>query len=251
MINIEPITLSFEEKQGVKFSANILTYNTESSIGNTYWQIFDENGIELKSKNTPLDELEFDALKKGTLDVEDLLIQKLGLVRLPTDPLTEEEELALKALLYEKKIIATYTELMARSLSFSMDKSGKLSYLNLQKQEYQEKYDLAKLYFADNNSVELDEKLKISMEHEMVNDFPEELLDSTLSDYGVTPTGTPFNKMCQLVIFRYEYGLVKYKAFNAFAVFYRAKSRTMIERSEFDKIDEGTNLALTACANIN
>ena len=242
MIQINPTTVPFEQEQGTKFIARVLTYDSDATTGQCYWAILSDKNAILKEKNATLDEVEFDALKKGTLDVEDLLLSNLGLERAPSDSLTEEEELALKALLYEKKVIAVYTELMKKSLEFSMDKQGSLEYLKLQKQEYQEKYQLAKAFVTDNNAV-VDEDLKTTMTKEIESDFTEAALDTILTAYNVTPTGTHFNKMCQLVVFRYEYGLMKYQKFNAFAIFFRAKSRTLIEQSEWVKIDSGIVLA--------
>lgn len=242
MININSTAVAFKEEQATKFLARVLAYDSDATTGNTYWELRSDSGKVLMSDNSPLDELEFAALKEGTLDVEDLLLNKLGIERAPSDPLTEEEELALKALLYEKKVIATYTDLMKKSLEFSMEKQGSIDYLKLQKEEYQDKYDLAKAFSQDNEAI-VDENLKTTMIKEMESDFSEATLDAILTSYGVTPTGTPFNKMCQLVVFRYEYGLIKYKAFNAFAIFFRAKSRTLIEQSEWARIDTGIALA--------
>jgi len=137
--------------------------------------------------------------------------------------------------IYEEKIIYYYQYLMLRALSSSMGKSGSYEYLQLQKQEYEIKYSVAK---------GLTENTLISdvIEKEMLRDFPEESLNSILTSYGITPTGTHLEKMFQLIVFRYEYAELRYSQFKAFIIDFRAKCRTFVEQNNWIKLDESFSI---------
>ena len=138
---------------------------------------------------------------------------------------------------YTNQINEIYGRLMVRALSSSMNKSStNLAYLNSQREEYQNKYDLARGVLVDNY-------LRDSLIKEMNRDFLEPYLDSVLTNYGITPTGSHLGKMYQLVIFRFEYSLNEYNQLKAFIVDVRTKCITMLDNKEYSRLDSVMELA--------
>lgn len=135
-----------------------------------------------------------------------------------------------KALLYEEGIIDRFKYLMLRALSSSMGKYGSYEYLQLQKEEYDLKYKVAKGLV--NNPPIADAIAK-----EMERDFNDSVLSSVLTSYGITPAATQIEKMYQLIIFRYEYAETRYNNFKGFSIDFRTKCRTLVELQEWAKLD--------------
>lgn len=146
-----------------------------------------------------------------------------------------EEVNALKAPAYEQGIIERFSYLMLRALSSSMGKYGSYEYLQLQKIEYDEKYKVAKGLLVCPPLLE-------AITREMYRDFPEAMLDSILTSYGITPTGSQLDKMLQLIVYRYEYAESRYNTFKGFSIDFRTKCRTLVELAEWTKLDQAFSL---------
>lgn len=130
----------------------------------------------------------------------------------------------------EEEIIKRYNYLMMRALSSSMQKYGSYEYLQNQKQEYDEKYLVAK-------GLKISIPLSSSLQKEMDRDFTDESLIATLSYFGLTPEITKLENFYKLIIFKYEYAENRYEIFKAFCVDYRTKCRTFLELNQIDKLD--------------
>jgi len=139
---------------------------------------------------------------------------------------------------YEEKIKGYYTKLRLRSLQSSMDKKGDYEYLQQQEREYENKYKVA-------NGDIVDDFLMSAIEQEMNRKWPESLLDSTLTDAGVTPAGTQLDKMKQLIILKHVTSQLRLNEFKAFIIDFRTQCRTWIESLDYDKIDQAFSLADT------
>ena len=148
---------------------------------------------------------------------------------------TPEEVIALNTPIYEQGIIERFSYLMLRALSSSMGKYGSYEYLQLQKIEYDEKYKVAKGLLVCPPLLE-------AITREMYRDFPEVMLDSILTSYGITPTGSQLDKMLQLIVYRYEYAENRYNTFKGFSIDFRTKCRTLVELAEWAKLDQAFNL---------
>jgi hypothetical protein len=152
-------------------------------------------------------------------------------------PTAEEiaEIVTLKAKAYEQGIIERFSYLMLRALSSSMGKYGNYEYLQLQKIEYDEKYKVAKGLIVCPPILE-------AINKEMLRDFPEDTLEAILTSYGIAPTGSHLDKMLQLVVFRYEYAESRYTNFKAFSIDFRTKCRTLVELTQWDRLDQAFSL---------
>jgi hypothetical protein len=149
----------------------------------------------------------------------------------------EIEELnANKILELEKKIIEKYNYLMMRALSSSMQKYGSYEYLNNQRQEYYEKYLVAK-------GLKISIHLNSSLQKEMNRDFTDASLITTLAYFGLTPEPTKLENFYKLIIFKYEYAENRYEIFKAFCVDYRTKCRTFLELNQIDKLNQAFTMA--------
>lgn len=131
----------------------------------------------------------------------------------------------------EEEIIKRYNYLMMRALSSSMQKNGSYEYLNNQKQEYEEKYLVAK-------GLKVSVPLSSSLQKEMDRDFTDSSLIATLAYFGLTPEATKLENFYKLIIFKYEYAENRYEIFKAFCVDYRTKCRTFLELNQIDKLDQ-------------
>ena len=131
----------------------------------------------------------------------------------------------------EQEIIKRYNYLKMRALSSSMEKYGSYEYLINQKQEYDEKYLVAK-------GLKISVPLSSSLQKEMDRDFTDESLIATLSYFGLTPEPTKLENFYKLIIFKYEYAENRYEIFKAFCVDYRTKCRTFLELNQIDKLDQ-------------
>jgi len=136
----------------------------------------------------------------------------------------------------EEQIIKRYNYLMMRALSSSMKKYGSYEYLNNQKQEYEEKYLVAK-------GLKVSIPLTSSLEKEMNRDFTDESLIATLAYFGLTPEPTKLENFYKLIIFKYEYAENRYEIFKAFCVDYRTKCRTFLELNQIDKLKQAFAMA--------
>lgn len=144
---------------------------------------------------------------------------------------TVEEIAELKTPIYELKIIEKFTYLMNRALSSSMGKYGSYEYLQIQKQEYDKKYLVAK-------GIEINVPVANAIQKEMLRDFPVETLDYILTQYGVQDlSGTQIEKMYLLIIIRYEYAKQRLDVFEGMAIDFRTKSRTLVELFQWPKLD--------------
>lgn len=131
----------------------------------------------------------------------------------------------------EKTIIDKYNYLMMRALSSSMGKYGSYEYLNNQKQEYEEKYLVAK-------GLRVSVPLSSSLQKEMDRDFTDASLITTLEYFGITLGETKLENFYKLIIFKYEYAENRYEIFKAFCVDYRTKCRTFLELNQLDKLNQ-------------
>jgi hypothetical protein len=136
----------------------------------------------------------------------------------------------------EEEIIKRYNYLMMRALSSSMQKYGSYEYLNNQKQEYEEKYLVAK-------GLKVSVPLSSSLQKEMDRDFTDSSLIATLAYFGLTPEPTKLENFYKLIIFKYEYAENRYEIFKAFCVDYRTKCRTFLELNQIDKLDQAFAMA--------
>lgn len=137
---------------------------------------------------------------------------------------------------YNSIIIDIYTKLSIRALSSSMGKYGTYEYLQVQRDEYDRKYKLAKGEITDIY-------LENAIVKEMERDFTEAMLDTLLTSYGITPSGDRRNKMNQLIMFRYEYASDRLNRFLGFVTDFRTKCITWIETEEWSKLDQAISLA--------
>lgn len=137
---------------------------------------------------------------------------------------------------YEEKIIEHFTYLMNRALSSSMGKYGSYEYLQIQKREYDNKYLVAK-------GLTVNTPVASAIQKEMERDFPISTLDAIITSYGVTDlSGTQLEKMYTLIIIRYEYAKNRLDNFEGMAIDFRTKCRTLVENSEWTKLDTAFNL---------
>lgn len=136
----------------------------------------------------------------------------------------------------EEQIIKRYNYLMMRALSSSMQKYGSYEYLNNQKQEYEEKYLVAK-------GLKVSVPLSSSLQKEMDRDFTDSSLIATLAYFGLTPEATKLENFYKLIIFKYEYAENRYEIFKAFCVDYRTKCRTFLELNQIDKLNQAFAMA--------
>lgn len=149
---------------------------------------------------------------------------------------TNEEISEIKTPVYEQKIIELFTYLMNRALSSSMSKYGNYEYLQIQKQEYDKKYLVAK-------GLEVNTPVANTIQKEMDRDFPEPTLDAILTSYGYNDLlGTQLEKMHTLIIIRYEYAKQRLDMFEGMAIDFRTKSRTLVELSQWSKLDTAFEL---------
>lgn len=132
---------------------------------------------------------------------------------------------------YTDKLKLMYAYLMNRALSSSMEKEGDDEYLKKQREEYEYKYQVAKgelisSYWSD------------IINEEMINDFPESLLDQILTELGITinPIWSQLDKMNQLIIGKYELGEQKYHLFTAFCSGFRTHVLTFIANKDWAKV---------------
>lgn len=149
---------------------------------------------------------------------------------------TSEEIFLQKAPIYEAKTIELFTYLMIRALSSAMGKYGSYEYLQIQKQEYDKKYLVAK-------GLEVNTPVANAIQKEMERDFPIPLLDAVLTSYGYTDlSGTQLEKMYALIIIRYEYAKNRLDTFEGMAIDFRTKCRTLVEQSQWTKLDTAFGL---------
>jgi len=149
---------------------------------------------------------------------------------------TQEEISAIKTPIYEQKIIDLFTYLMNRALSSSMGKYGSYEYLQIQKQEYDKKYLVAK-------GLEVNIPVANAIQKEMDRDFPEPTLDAILTSYSHNDlSGTQLEKMYALIVIRYEYAKIRLDTFEGMAIDFRTKSRTLVEMFQWSKLDTAFDL---------
>jgi len=147
----------------------------------------------------------------------------------------EGEENEKKSAEYEEIVKDKFLHLMKRALSSSMGKYGSYQYLQMQKNEYDEKY-----YTAKNNI--FDTPVANAIEKEMLRDFSDANLTDILTGYGITPAPTNLGKMYQLIVFRYEYAENRYNIFKGLCIDFRTKCRTFIEQFNFATLDIAFNM---------
>lgn len=149
---------------------------------------------------------------------------------------TQEAIDSAKAIRYEERIIEFFMYLMNRALSSSMGKYGTYEYLQIQKREYDQKYQVAKGFITNVPVAD-------SIVKEMERDFPEPMLDAILTSYGYTDlSGTPIEKMYALIIIRYEYALSRLNNYEGKAIDFRTKCRTLVENLQWSKLDTAFGL---------
>lgn len=141
---------------------------------------------------------------------------------------------------YSEKIEYAFSYLYIRSLASSMNKSNfDLNFLTAQREEYQDKYDVAKGNI--NSGTRYDNTLSL-IQQEMNDEFNESVLDNILHTIGVTPQGTHLNKMFQLIIVKFDYGRNLFDNFNKFSRHFRTKTFLWVENKEWDKLKTSLDL---------
>lgn len=142
---------------------------------------------------------------------------------------------------YKDLIEESFSYLYIRALASSMNKSRlDLNFLTAQREVYQDKYDVAKGNIT--SGVKYDNTLEL-IQGEMIDEFSEEVLNTVLPTYGITPEGTHLNKMYQLIIFKFEFGLNSFSNFKKFIERFRTKCFTWLDIQEYNKIEQGLTLA--------
>ena len=141
------------------------------------------------------------------------------------------EELNKKNIEYRNEINKRYNYLLIRALSSSMGKYGDFEYLTNQKNEYTDKYLVAK-------GLKVSQPLIDSIEKEMNRDFSESSLVQILAYYGLTSSATMLDNFFKLIIFKYEYAEKRYEDFKAKAVDFRTKCITLVEVGETEKLKQ-------------
>lgn len=141
---------------------------------------------------------------------------------------------------YRNRIEDYFSYLYTRSLASSMNKSNlEINFLTAQREVYKDKYEVSKGQLTSgvvyNNTLSL-------IQAEMNDEFSETVLDTILTTYGVTPTGSHLNKMFQLIVFKYEYGLKVFSSYKRFIEHFRTKSFLWIDEKEWGKLDDVLNL---------
>jgi hypothetical protein len=137
----------------------------------------------------------------------------------------------LKPPIYEQKIIESYIYLMNRALSSSMGKYGTYEYLQIQKQEYDKKYFVAK-------GIKSIPSIEAAILKEMERDFTIPILDAILTAYGYNDlSGSQIEKMYVLIVIRYEYAESRLEVFEGMAIDFRTKSRTFVENKQWSKLE--------------
>ncbi len=174
---------------------------------------------------------------------------------------TQEEVKANKTPRYKDSIENAFSYLYTRALASSMNKSNlNREFLEAQKEAYKKKFDVSSHFlntgyvFSDDISLVKstittgtdDEKnvlaktylstLKI-LKDEMDTEFSEVYLNNVLNSYGIIPTGTHFNKMFQLVIFKFKSGSELFDDFFQFIEVFRTKSLTWLDGGFWGKLD--------------
>lgn len=153
---------------------------------------------------------------------------------------SQEEIVAKRKKIYKEKIETAFSHLYIRALASSMNKSRlDLNFLTAQREVYQDKYDVAKGIIT--SGVKYDNTLEL-IQGEMDDEFSEDVLNATLTAFGLTPNGTHLDKMYQLIIFKFEYGLNAFSNFKKFIERFRTKSFTWLDAGLCDKIDQGIDL---------
>lgn len=150
-----------------------------------------------------------------------------------------DEEMTLfnsnKLAQYKEMINGYFAMMYIRALSSSMNKNSiDLSYLQGIREEYTDKYNVSKGLLT--SGVLYDNTL-LSIQGEMEDEFTESYLDIVLPTFGLTPTGTHQNKMFQLIVFKYEYGLNSFANFNMFIRRFRTKCNKWVDGLEYNKLD--------------
>jgi len=147
------------------------------------------------------------------------------------DPYTAEEIRAENEPRLQKRVIDAYSNLVIKALRSSMGKGEEyVTYdqLKAQEDEYRQKYNVANGTITDRPDI-VD-----SIEAEQVRRFPTTTLDAILTSIGVTPTGTDYEKMCALIIAKFEYGDAIYKHLFLFATNFRLYALDAIEDADWE-----------------
>jgi len=120
-------------------------------------------------------------------------------------------------------------ELTTRALASAIGKQGTRTYLESQKGIYLEKNNVA-------TGVTVNTSMEQTIIDEMNRDYPIEAdLDTLLIAYGITPTGTKYEKFCSFIAFRYAYGTQLYGFFISLVEDFRTCALTHVERNDFNK----------------
>lgn len=151
-----------------------------------------------------------------------------------------DEKESVKSLDYKRKIEDSFSYLYVRALASSMNKSKlDLSFLTAQREVYEDKYKVSKGQLI--SGVVHDNTLSL-IQAEMNDEFSEAVLDTILTEYGVTPTGSHLNKMFQLIVFKFEYGLGAFSSYKKFMEHFRTKALLWLDNKEWSKIDSAISL---------
>lgn len=147
------------------------------------------------------------------------------------EPYTAEEIRAEKAPELEKRVIAAYSDLVNKALRSSMGKGAEYDTyekLKAQEEEYREKYEVA------NGTITNRPDIVASIEAEQQRRYPTATLDAILTSLGAPTTGTDYEKMCMLIIAKFEYGYEIYKVLFLFATNFRLYARDAIEDGNWE-----------------
>jgi len=152
-------------------------------------------------------------------------------------PFFENEENELKTPIFINRINNLVDYLATRALSSAIEKQGTRTYLESQKAIYLEKNNVA-------TGITINSSMEQTIIDEMNRDYPIEAdLDSLLVSYGITPTGTKYEKFCSFITFRYNYGSQLYGFFISLVEDFRTCALTHVEKFNFDKAETVIQIA--------
>lgn len=150
---------------------------------------------------------------------------------------TTEEVNQHNAIVYKKEIEDLFKYLSIRAEASSMNKSNlDPIFLKAQREEYQDKYDVASGLITSGSKYD---KTLLLIQNEMSDEFSEAVLDVVLPALGVVNfTGTHLEKMFKLITTKFEYGRAAYDTFNLFVRHFRTKSFLWLETNEWVKLKQ-------------
>lgn len=155
---------------------------------------------------------------------------------------TEVEVNQYNTEVYKQEIEDVFKYLSIRAEASSMNKSNlDPTFLKAQREEYQDKYDVASGLITSGTRYD---KTILLIQNEMADEFSEAVLDAVLPTLGVVGfTGTHLEKMFKLITTKFEYGRAAYDTFNLFVRHFRTKSFLWLETNDWARLEQGIAFA--------